>query len=299
MDYVITYVNSSDPAWQATYKAFQKQTPTKLGTEKERFRDQGFLKYHFRALEKNLPFINNVYLVVSQESQVPEWLNRDTVHVVTHKEIMPPECLPTFNSTAIEMFLHNIPGLSEEFIYANDDVFPVHAATKQSFIIDGKPCVHLLQKKIINATTQFRKVIINSQDLVLPDYPNYPLPDIGKYYRTEHFSLCHLKSVHEEVWQNHKDEILKSISPFREVKNYNQYIFLFASVFANKAVDVSMNGAYYEILDKNLKSIINNITSGNKTFLCLNDCKLSSELDRVKITQTFDSVFPIKSRFET
>ena len=57
--------------------------------------------------------------------KVPVWLNTDhpNVRVVTHKEIFDPKHLPTFSSPAIEINLHKIPGLSNRFIYANDDFF--------------------------------------------------------------------------------------------------------------------------------------------------------------------------------
>ena len=38
---------------------------------------------------------------------------------------MPQQCLPTFNSTTIEMFLPKIPDLAEHFIYGNDDMYPM------------------------------------------------------------------------------------------------------------------------------------------------------------------------------
>jgi len=57
--------------------------------------------------------------------QVPDWL--DTAHpdvrVVDHREILPAEVLPTFNSHAIETALHRVPDLAEHFVYLNDDVF--------------------------------------------------------------------------------------------------------------------------------------------------------------------------------
>ena len=43
--------------------------------------------------------------------------------LVDHSDILPPEGRPTFNSHAIEASLHRIPGLSEHFIYFNDDMF--------------------------------------------------------------------------------------------------------------------------------------------------------------------------------
>ena len=120
MDIVITYVNGLDPIWQQEYA---KHTNTPI--LEKRFRDWGTLKYLFRGIETNMPFIRKVHLVVSGESQVPKWLNREQVNVVLHKDIIPAQLLPTFNCNPIEMHLHNIADLDEEYIYFNDDIFPL------------------------------------------------------------------------------------------------------------------------------------------------------------------------------
>lgn len=83
-----------------------------------------YCRYSLRSLEKNAPWINHVYIVTN--GQVPEWLDTSNpkVTIVTHKEIFKnPKALPTFSSPSIEMNLHHIRGLSDYFIYFNDDVF--------------------------------------------------------------------------------------------------------------------------------------------------------------------------------
>ena len=132
MDIVITYVNAADPIWQNDYKKYSGKPIVK-----KRFRDWGTLKYLFRGIEANLPFAKNVYLVLSGPSQIPAWLDTGKVHVVYHEEIIPAEFLPTFNSATIEMFLHNIKGLDEEFLYLNDDMFPMLPSLETDFFLDG------------------------------------------------------------------------------------------------------------------------------------------------------------------
>jgi hypothetical protein len=43
--------------------------------------------------------------------------------VVRHSEIIDKKYLPLFNSLPIEASIHHIPGLSENFLYSNDDCF--------------------------------------------------------------------------------------------------------------------------------------------------------------------------------
>ena len=50
-------------------------------------------------------------------------LSLDYISVVSHSDIYPyPDHLPTFSSPSIETHLHRIDGLSERFLYFNDDI---------------------------------------------------------------------------------------------------------------------------------------------------------------------------------
>jgi hypothetical protein len=70
------------------------------------------------------PWVNHIYIVTGF-GQVPKWLNtkHPKITIVPHEQIMPADALPTFNATAIEMCIPNIPGLSEYFLLMNDDMF--------------------------------------------------------------------------------------------------------------------------------------------------------------------------------
>ena len=84
--------------------------------------------------------MRKIFFVVSNPEQVPQIAKDYGVEVVLHKDIIPKEFLPTFNSCTIELFLHKIPDLSEHFIYVNDDMSLLHHANKSLFFdIDGLP----------------------------------------------------------------------------------------------------------------------------------------------------------------
>lgn len=91
---------------------------------KQRYSDNNELLYSLRSLFEFAPWVRHVYIVTC--GQVPHWLDTDCprVTVVPHAEIFRNKShLPTFNSVAIEANLVNIPGLSDDFIYFNDDMF--------------------------------------------------------------------------------------------------------------------------------------------------------------------------------
>ncbi|QOV37272.1 stealth family protein [Streptomyces ferrugineus] len=133
VDAVYTWVDGDDPAMAAKRRAHQQLSPNAIAareTGASRYTSHDELKYALRSLEMYAGFIRHVYLVT--DSQIPTWLapNAAGLTVVDHRDILPPGALPVFNSHAIESRLHHIPGLSEHYLYFNDDVFinrPVEA----------------------------------------------------------------------------------------------------------------------------------------------------------------------------
>lgn len=127
IDVVYTWVDGTDPQWLKKKAVAAGLADVASFTERAqhdaRFADHDELRYSLRSLEQFAPWVNNIWIVTA--GQTPSWLNTDNpkVHVVDHKDIWPDESgLPNFNSHAIEACLHRIPGLSEHFLYLNDDM---------------------------------------------------------------------------------------------------------------------------------------------------------------------------------
>ncbi|XP_004675811.1 PREDICTED: N-acetylglucosamine-1-phosphotransferase subunits alpha/beta [Condylura cristata] len=88
-----------------------------------RFEDNEELRYSLRSIARHAPWVRNIFIVTN--GQIPSWLNLDNprVTIVTHQDIFQNlSHLPTFSSPAIESHIHRIEGLSQKFIYLNDDV---------------------------------------------------------------------------------------------------------------------------------------------------------------------------------
>ena len=216
MDIVITYVNGLDPVWQAEY-AEHTNTPIL----EKRFRDWGTLKYLFRGIERNMPFIRKVHLVVSGESQVPEWINREEVNIVLHKDIIPAELLPTFNCNPIEMHLHNIEGLDEEYLYFNDDIFPLLPCKPTDFFRDGKGVIRMSRHLFV--FDMFKQICRNSNRVAYEALGRRPSP---LFLRPQHVCTPMLKSEVQAVYNAKREEIIGSMTTTRSAKNLNQYLFL-------------------------------------------------------------------------
>jgi hypothetical protein len=149
IDAVFTWVDGTDPQWlarkrQALESAAGERMP-EAAADDLRFVGHDELRYSLRSLEQYAPWIRHVYIVTDR--QRPAWLREDCdwISIVDHREIAPGgTVLPTFNSQAIEANLHLIEGLSEHFLYFNDDMFlssPV--APDLFFHANGLASVHL------------------------------------------------------------------------------------------------------------------------------------------------------------
>ena len=83
IDIVVPYVDSLDTNWQKLFEEYNPKTVSEGVNAKNRFRGQGdFFKYFFRGIDKYMPWVRKVHLVVQSESQVPTWINKDKVHNV-------------------------------------------------------------------------------------------------------------------------------------------------------------------------------------------------------------------------
>ncbi len=136
VDVVYTWVDSSDAEWMRQREMWRAQSddPMESATSDERYLDRDELLYSLRSIWAYAPFVRNIYIVT--QGHRPAWLvdDNDRMRIVSHEEIFPDtSVLPTFNSHAIEACLHRIPGLAENFLYFNDDVFLGREVARSDF----------------------------------------------------------------------------------------------------------------------------------------------------------------------
>jgi len=149
IDAVIAWVDGKDPAHIKKRRLYSNQIPSDrtdiipIGKSDTRFLDNGELYYCLRFLLKNASWINHVYIIT--DNQVPHFLEYDDFlkkkcTIVDHKDLFGEfSCyLPTFNSRSIESLLWRVPGVSEKFIYLNDDFLVVNSVSPEDFFYKGK-----------------------------------------------------------------------------------------------------------------------------------------------------------------
>lgn len=292
MDAVITYVNGNDPAWKRDYEKF-----TNVPVMEKRFRDWGTLKYLLRGIEAKMPFIRNVFLVVSHPSQVPEWVDTANLKIVLHKDIIPEHLLPVFNSNPIEMHLHRIPGLDEEYLYFNDDMFPVGDCKPTDFFRDGKGVIGMyrhwlsvnMYKKICRISDQTARRMAGKRTAL-------------SFMRPQHICSPMLKSVCRELFDKEVPEIIRtSHSRTRKETDVCQYVYLDYMYHKGLLIPEKISNKHFSVAIASSGRLQEFLKNPKTKMVCINDVRLSNEKYealREAILSAFGSRFPDKSRFE-
>jgi len=285
------------------------------------FRDNNELKYSLRSIEQNAPWINHIFIVTAF-GQIPSWLNTDNpkITIVPQESILPPDAGPVFNSCAVEVCLKNIPGLSEHFLLANDDMFfntPVEP--DYFFDTDGQTkfrCVYrrkgrvpqnkksIYQLHLINAAKEIEKIF-----------------GINLYnYKSSHGIDPYIKSSIIECCEN--PELSKVINNtiyhrFRDETDVHHSIFNLYDFVKNRAdiiISHSRHVGHNKILDflynlfhkKSIKTSVfyctdaieSKVLSCKAPVVCINDSVYNNDITREHNKLFFNTKFPNKSNFE-
>ncbi|MBP3205730.1 MAG: Stealth CR1 domain-containing protein [Lachnospiraceae bacterium] len=330
IDFVITWVNGEDEAWQEIKKNYQARSD--YGDREERYRSWGILRYWFRSVERFAPWVRKIHFVTW--GHLPEWLDtaHPKLHIVRHEEFLPVDSLPVFNSSLIERYLHRIPGLAEKFVFFNDDMFLMKPTAAKDFFRDGLPCDMLaLQPVVANPENPGMSHLFLNNMLVLAKYfrkrecfrthpgqflhVGYPplyfgynllelcYPQLSGLY-TVHGPSPLLRSTYEAVWERER-AYLESLggNRFREDTDVNQYLFREWQKLSGQFVprNVQRGFRYYELQDRGAnEKLLREIRHGSGSVLCINDTGHTRDVQGVKreLQDAFEVRLPGRSSFE-
>lgn len=309
IDLVYLWVDGSDAKWRAKKnKALKDAGRPPLKDDAIRFNDNDELRYSLRSAEKFAPWINHIFIVT--DAQIPKWLNikNPKITVVDQASIMPTSILPCFNSAVIEFHLTNIPGLSEHFIYANDDMFFGHKTGPEYFfnpkgapIIRARAEKHLEEKAktrdydcaILNAKNLIRKIYGNNHNY---DWaPNHNINPYRKSYINDMLNRPEIKKATAQMFKN----------TFRSFSNIERAIFHEYMAAAGLAQLKISNGFMrmikrifgcpFPIHVSNAKKLSRMIRKPN--LFCINNSGEFPEVDEYN-KNFLKKMFPKKSKFE-
>lgn len=296
MDAVITYVNGADPEWQKQYCQIYGQSVLA-----KRYRDWGLLPYLLRGIEQCMPFVDNVFLIVAFESQVPDWINQRKVHIVYHRDIIPQEFLPTFNSGTIELFMHRIEGLAEQFVYFNDDFFPVSLMTEQQLIENDKVVIHYARHCFALNKYKKRARMADRLARMAAEMNGYSCSRNWTYIRPQHTCTVMLRDENKHLFETIKDELLRRVSPLRTAENPNQYVYTDYLYYKGRAINRRVSTKHCSMAVFSPERIAKYILNPPASILCINDVQMSEQKQahmQEILHKAFEQRFACKSRFE-
>lgn len=188
IDIVYLWVDGSDPIWLSIKNHELVLWQTKAdGVTANRFNNNDELRYSLRSVLQYAPFFNHIYIITM--NQCPQWLKtHPKISIIDHKEIFrkPDTDLPTFNSHALESNLHRIPGLSEHFIYFNDDVFLGQPVSPFDFFtLEGK--IKVLFEAALSPSGQ----PLSTETVYRRAWRNTNAYLDANFVKEERFRLCH------------------------------------------------------------------------------------------------------------
>ncbi|MBR4072550.1 MAG: Stealth CR1 domain-containing protein [Clostridia bacterium] len=324
IDLVVLWVDGNDPAWQA-----QKASVTQSGGDNRaiRYRDWGLMKYWFRAVEKNLPFINKVHFITW--GHLPPWLNTEhpKLNIVKHSDYIPEEYLPTFNSNVIELNLHRLQGLSEHFILANDDFFFLAPKTKEFFFKGGLPVDAAVQNvlqfhksggighimannlEVLNQSFNKRSVMkkmpskwFNIRYGVKILYNLYLLP-LSNFtgFNDPHIPYSYLKSTWNELWEERGDLLDKVCrNKIRSNEDINHWLMRYRQFAKGDFYPANPDRGEFFIIGQDDEKIAQAIKNQNTPMICISDDfdNIDYEKEQAFLENLFKEVFPNKSEYE-
>ena len=327
IDIVIPWVDGSDPEWQQDFRKYAALEMGRDNNTEIRYRDWDNLQYLFRGIEKFVPWVRKVHFITT--GQKPKWLNMNAskLNFVRHEDFIPKEFLPTFSVRPIELNLHRIEGLSEQFVYFNDDYFLLRPVKPERFFQNGLPCDmaildtlpmggprgHMLMNDMNVVIQHFRKNSVLKHHLwkfINPLYGSQllrsiPLMPFSVFpgFRNHHMPQAFLKSTFQEVWEV-EEPLLREVSShrFRDITDVNQYMLRFWQFMTGRfhPANIVKGTCRYTLSDRDADKLAAAIKMQKSDILVMVDSEKVSDFNTLvtKVNTAFDAILPEKSSFE-
>ena len=312
IDFVLFWVDPLNKQWQqekAEYQAKASGEQEQEGNLAVRYRDWDNLQYWFRGVDKYAPWVRKVYLVTW--GAVPEWLDtaNPKLEIVYDHDILPEGCAPVFSSNPKDVNIHRIPGLSEHFVYFNDDMFLTKETQPTDFFVNGLPREMAVSYQLANDADNdsFQHILFtmsgvinglfSKKEVQRKHWHQWYTLKYGKQVintlRTRPFRffsgimIPHLpsplrRSTCEEVWQEIPDHLMLFHSPVLPASGCYKY------------------GKEYFFHDGLTEKLCSDITTQRYKMICINDSREVRDFESCKaqIREAFDRILPDKSSFE-
>lgn len=336
IDVVVTWVDGADPEWLEEKNRYDESSKKDNSNSASRFRDWDLMRFFFRGMEKNMPWVNKIFFVTW--GHVPKWLDtsNEKLVIVKHEDYIPKQYLPTFNSNVIELNLHRIQELSENFIVFNDDFFVVDKVPEEYFFVNNMPRDMLLSKTLVNysPSSMVWHIVFNNMGVINKYFtggkgalghfgkwinPSYKAKDnIGNLLKMpgkrlssfydHHLPVPHKKATFKKLWELEGEYLDATCqSRFRSPFDLNHWLMRYYNLASGEFEPINLDkvGKYYEFgeTDDTVEAMCSAIRKKERPVLVLNDTldgKNEKDFEKYKamIQEAFKEILPDKCSFE-
>ena len=239
IDIVIAWVDGNDLELKKKRHKYLTGEDASDAVSATRFASNNEIYYNIASILKYVPFCRHIYVVA--DNQRPEFIDefvaqglcaKDKIRVVDHREIFKgfEQHLPTFNTRSIETMLWNIEGLSDYFIYLNDDFFFNSPAKIEDFLKDDHLVVygHWQSSFALKAKLKYRQFM--SRQLGQPIQPKHMIAQMlgadilgfNKFFEIHHYPHIVDRDALKDYLLAHPQRLETQIKfKFRSVEQLN------------------------------------------------------------------------------
>lgn len=324
IDVVIAWVDGSDNFLIKKRKNYLKSNLSEIppGAQSTRFSSLNEINYCLISILKFASFVRKIFIVTDEQTpSINEIVKKyfpkriSDIEIIDHKHIFRDyeDFLPTFNSICISNMLWRIEGLSDHFVYFNDDVFLTRKISPEVWFKKERPVLRgnwvfppferLIWDKL---RVNYHKIRFGINKEKPPSFQinQWNAAQLLKfkfrYLKSSHTPLAMNKKVLENYFTKNKN-ILKENLKFR-FRNYKQFNTVALAnhleyITGNKNLSKSQ-AVYMKPYNRGEKYITRKFKqckqSQNNLFLCIQSLDLATQKEQQLIFKQLNSLLGIQ-----
>jgi hypothetical protein len=307
IDVVISWVDGNDPAHKNKIQPYLNPKVRKSEdiAGATRYGSVGEIFYCVASIFRFAPFVRKIFIITdNQNPNLDIFIQKNfpestiEIEIVDHSILFSgyEQVLPVFNSRAIETCTFRIPGLSENYVYFNDDFFLVRPVIPEDWYRNDHIVAYghwrsiLLDKLLwlIKPLKNGHKPIGFKDSMLLSALK---LKRKWTYFHLEHMPHPLKKSMLEVFFTKNPAFFVSNIShKFRSAKQFNTQALYYILMFgANKAIQTSTNNVflYLKPVNRGVGYIARKLSTFEQQkdikFCCMGSLDMATEADRKEL----------------
>lgn len=308
IDAVYTWVDGGDPAWQqrrdATLAGRSGISLSRASSGNARYMSRDELRYSLRSVHMFAPWVRRIFLVT--DDQVPAWLDAEHpgVTLVSHRDVLDAAHLPVFNSHAIETGLHRIEGLSEHFLYLNDDVLLGRPVRPEQFFTPAGQFHAFVGAQSIGVDEEsalpFQRAGLNNRRLLRE---RFGVTTTRVMKHTPHPLRVSTLQALEREWP--AELTATAAAPFRSETDLSVASSLAQhyGMLTGAAVPAELNAAFVSLTQPNVRTVLRQLlATRSRDSICLADHHVwawPEDLVTRELHAFLEAYYPVRGPWET